>query len=83
MGVEKEYELKVYLTQEEDCCQPSSDGDYQELTIEHHNGGGGVFYTISTRRWAFETPEELMEQVNEFVNQFKKLNEEVSKSKSG
>jgi len=80
MGVQKEYELKVYLTQESDCCQPSADGDYQELTIEHHDGGGGVFYTISTPRWAFETPEELMDQVNEFIDKFNKLNEKISKS---
>lgn len=79
-GLEKEYELKVYLTQEEDCCQPSGEG-FQELKIEHHDGGGGVFYTISTPRWAFETPEELMEQINEFVDKVKKLNNDNGSNK--
>lgn len=80
MGVQKEYELKVYLSQEPDCCQPSDEDDYQELTIEHHNGGGGIFYTISTRRWAFETSEELMDQINEFIDKFKRLDEKKEKS---
>lgn len=50
-------ELKVTLSQEEDCCGRTN-GLGQDLTIEVVDGGGGPYAVISTERWAIE-PEQL------------------------
>ena len=45
------------FTQEQDCCD---DGAFdQEIEIKRLDGGGGPFFTIETKRWAFESVEEL------------------------
>ncbi|MFW6310913.1 MAG: hypothetical protein ACOC1K_01630 [Nanoarchaeota archaeon] len=76
MDIEKNFSLEGYYTQEEDCCDTSKEG-VQELFLNHHDGGGGIFYTLSSKRWAFETPEELTSIINEFIKKIKELNEKI------
>ena len=75
-----EYQLKAIWSQSPDCC--SSDEDYQELHIEHCNGGGGDFFILSTKRWAFDDPEELFNLINEFIKKHGDLQRNEKKKKS-
>lgn len=45
--------VSVTLQQDADCCDSNYD-EPQEITIQVHDGGGGEFYTISTKRWAVD-----------------------------
>ena len=69
----KEYTLSASYSQEMDCC--STEDDYQDLSIETCDGGGGPFYIIKTKRWAFDKPEEFYALIDEFIEKFKKLND--------
>ena len=42
----------------------------QELTIEQTDAGGGKYFVLSTRRWAFDKIQELLDVVNDFQNRF-------------
>ena len=48
----------------------------QYLTIKTDNGGGGDFYVIETKRWAFDTVEEIIELLNQFKEKHLKIKEE-------
>jgi len=48
---------KIVFMQEEDCC--GSGVDFQELSVEWCDGGGGKYPVIQTDRWAFDSIEEL------------------------
>ena len=44
--------------QDPDCCQ--SGFDLQNISIEEIDGGSGVYYLISTERWAIESIDDLV-----------------------
>lgn len=69
--LQKEYEIKACFTQSQDCC--TTEDDVQELHIHTCDGGGGEFYIIETKRWAFEKPEELLNLINEFIEKNKNI----------
>lgn len=53
-------QTKSVFSQENDTCDEGDFGQY--LSVETHDGGGGVYITISTERWALDK-----ESVPEFV----------------
>lgn len=64
--------LEMTYTQEADCCTTEE----QYLTIKTDNGGGGDFFVIETKRWAFDTIEELISTLNEFKAKHDKIKED-------
>jgi hypothetical protein len=64
--------LEITFTQEADCCTLEE----QYLNIKTDNGGGGDFYVIETKRWAFDTVEEIIELLNQFKEKHLKIKEE-------
>ena len=66
-------EFKVTFAQDADC-QTTED---QFLTIKTDNGGGGDFYVIETKRWAFDTVEEIIELLNQFKEKHLKIKDET------
>ena len=71
------YKLSANYGQEKDCAKPVDqdpmDADYNFLDIETQEEGGGMFYILTTKRWAFDKPEELFEIINDFVEKSKML----------
>jgi hypothetical protein len=63
--------LELTFTQEADCCS----NEEQFLTIKTDNGGGGDFYVLETKRWSFDTIEELIETLNSFKEKHNKIKE--------
>ena len=64
----------IELTQEGDCCG----GDIvQNLKISSDDGGGGWFWILETERWAFDSPEELVNQLKGVIHKIEKIKEEV------
>ena len=55
-------EFKMTFTQDGDCC----DSEEQYLTIKSDNGGGGDFFVIETKRWAFDNIPELVKILMRF-----------------
>lgn len=51
--------VSVTFEQEADCCSPA--GEYQRLKIKKLDGGGGDYFVIATKAWAFDNLEELTE----------------------
>ena len=47
-----------------------NENEINELKIETQDGGDGAYYVISTERFAFDKPEELIEILNDFVRRF-------------
>jgi hypothetical protein len=41
----------------------------QNLTIETEDGGNGIYYIISTDKWAFDKIEEVIDILNNFVKE--------------
>jgi hypothetical protein len=64
--------LEITFTQEADCCSIEE----QYLTIKTENGGGGDFYVIETKRWSFDTIEEIIDTLTQFKNKHLKIKEE-------
>lgn len=62
----KRFAIKEEYEQERDCC--SSGADYQTLTMETMDGGGGAYVVITTTRWAIDANE-----IDEFCNRLKKI----------
>jgi hypothetical protein len=48
-------EVRMIFTQDGDSCGP----EFQDLTIEAVDAGGGHFLVLKTERWAFDTVDEL------------------------
>jgi hypothetical protein len=75
-GLKKEYKLEGGYSQPNDCMAPEGSEDYQFLDIQTEDGGGGTFYVMKTERWAFESPKEVYDLLNEFAKKFKKLSDD-------
>ena len=67
--IELEQMTAIY-SQEDDACLSTISG-YQEIEISTHDGGGGIYYTIKTDRWAFDSIEELTTLINTFIKKTK------------
>jgi hypothetical protein len=72
--IEKEYDLKAAFSQDKDCVGGKE--DFQFLEIETADGGGGPFFVMKTKRWAFDKPEEVYNLLKEFEEKFKKIKNE-------
>lgn len=57
-------DLKCTVYQEADS---NHGDDYQFLELSKEDAGGGFFYTLKTDRWAFDSIDELIAVVKEFV----------------
>lgn len=55
-------EVSATLTQENDSCDPHDCGQLMNLYTQD-GGGGGHYYVIETKRWAFDTLDELAAQL--------------------
>lgn len=64
--------LEMTFTQEADCCTLEE----QYLTVKTDNGGGGDFYVIETKRWAFDSIDEIINILNEFKEKHLKIKED-------
>ena len=61
------FEMSANYLQKGDSCTKN---EINELKIETQDGGDGAYYVISTERFAFDKPEELIEILNDFVRRF-------------
>ena len=52
--------VKVVWSQDTDSNSGGIDGDVQTLTMRIEDAGGGPYYTLTSERWAFDAPEELL-----------------------
>ena len=59
-------EVKVTYTQDTDCMQDND--DWQVLTLEAVDGGGGMFYRMTTNQkgWSFDKIDSLIEVLKNF-----------------
>lgn len=59
-------EVKVTYTQDNDCTQDND--DCQVLTLEAVDGGGGMFYRMTTNQkgWSFDKIDSLIEVLKNF-----------------
>ncbi len=71
-SLEKEYHLKATFSQGSDGADPGDEG-YQFLRISADDCGGGSFFVIETKRWAFDDPQEVMDLLEEFQEKLKKI----------
>lgn len=62
---------KVTLEQENDSCDMQRDGQFME--IESQDAGGGVYFYLSTKRWAFESIDELVQHLNKAMTILKEV----------
>jgi hypothetical protein len=58
----KTTKLKMHFVQDPD----GNDSVDQELSIHNEDCGGGDYYVIKTKRWAFENIDDLIKILNEF-----------------
>ena len=68
-------EVKVTYTQDNDCTQDND--DCQVLTLEAVDGGGGMFYRMTTNQkgWSFDKIDSLIEVLKNFKD---KVNSGIS-----
>ena len=68
-------EVKVTYTQDTDCMQDND--DCQVLTLEAVDGGGGMFYRMTTNQkgWSFDKIDSLIEVLKNFKD---KVNSGIS-----
>lgn len=64
-------ELTAIYSQEDDCCHLSDFGRQDIEISTHDGGGGGIYYTIKTDRWAFDSIEEITTLINNFIKKTK------------
>jgi serine protease inhibitor ecotin len=64
--------LKITFTQENDCMESDSLGQY--LNIHTEDGGGGDYFVMDTERWAFDNNiDDLIEVLNQFKEKYDKI----------
>ena len=67
----KENEIVVDSVKLKYCQQCDKDNEeWQELRISTANQGGGFYYVIKTKRWAFDDIDQLIDTLNDFKNRF-------------
>ena len=70
----KDWELKLVVSQEQDCT--ASGDDCNTLEIFTRDGGGGPYFILKTDRWAFDDPDEVIDIIKEFMEQYGRLQTE-------
>ncbi len=72
--LQREYKLEATFSQELDCQDSGTEDDgYQFLTISTVNELNEEFYFMSTRRWAFDDIQEVIDLLKEFKDKHEKL----------
>jgi len=61
---------KIVYIQEPDCCQPQ-DSDYQNLTLEADDGGGGMFIRFKTGPLGWSVDTENLQNLINIFNDFR------------
>lgn len=64
--------VSIDLFQDGDCC---GGNDVQVLNISSDDGGGGWFWTIKTDRWAFDSLDDLINQLKPIIEKLGTLEE--------
>lgn len=62
------FSISATYTQEGDSC---SNETCHELELKTDDAGGGVYYVMSTKRWAFESVEEIVSIIEDFLKRAK------------
>lgn len=62
------FSISAVYTQDVDSC---SNETCHELELKTDNAGGGIYYVISTKRWAFESVEEIVCIIEDFLKRAK------------
>ena len=60
-------DFSVTYTQNNDCCDEERE-DGQNIEVHTEDGGGGAYFILSTKRWAFDNIEELIAILQDFKN---------------
>lgn len=68
----------VTITQEADSCSD----EVQVLTLSADDAGGGWFWVIETERWAFDSLDELKDQLRGVMSKLEELKDEVESNES-
>jgi hypothetical protein len=58
------FSLSAIYTQDADSC---SNETCQELELKTDDAGGGMYYVLSTKRWAFESVDEIVGIIEDFL----------------
>ena len=61
--------IKAEFSQEPDCTE-GSDADYQELTLETRDGGGGKFIHLKTKGWSISDENDLCKLIKYFRSKY-------------
>ena len=59
----------VKVHQNSDSCDENPQGQTLELFTE--DAGAGTYYVMKTDRWSFDSVEELIEVINDFIRRTK------------
>ena len=78
--LQKDYSLKATYSQTQDGSDPSDEG-YQFLRMKTDDCGGGTFYILQTKRWAFNNLEELLDLINEFIEKHGRIQQDKKQKK--
>lgn len=62
------FSISAVYTQDADSC---SNETCHELKLKTDNAGGGTYYVMSTKRWAFESVEEIVGIIEDFLKRAK------------
>jgi hypothetical protein len=62
------FSLSAIYTQEADSC---SNKTCHELELKTDDAGGGRYYVLSTERWAFESVDEIVGIIEDFLKRVK------------
>lgn len=62
--------LTAVFTQEGDS---NSEDEFHDLTVEIDDAGGGPYFVIKTRRWAFDDIDSLIELLRKFEKHAKEM----------
>ena len=63
------FSLSAIYTQEADSS--CSNETCQELELKTDDAGGGMYYVLSTKRWAFESVDEIVGIIEDFLKRVK------------
>jgi hypothetical protein len=62
------FSISAVYTQDADSC---SNETCQELELKTDDAGGGMYYVLSTKRWAFESVDEIVGIIEDFLKRVK------------
>jgi hypothetical protein len=62
------FSISAVYTQDADSC---SNETCQELELKTDDAGGGMYYVLSTKRWAFESVHEIVGIIEDFLKRVK------------